>query len=323
MRHRLSNEKERSLLAELKPFVHQFRKGDTASDGMFSLCLRAAISKAFEFATLAFRKTLGGPPFSQIATLRGICEDLIVLNFLRTVSEPSRNAILQALFKYELYDALACQDKFFKEHRVHQPVLGLSPDKQKLRKEATSILQSLWAPLGFTLSGNKAMPQTRQLAESGQVIVLYDFLYKLTSKLVHFNPQSLFRSGWAKDPSKPTYSFRNFSIYYQTIAEVYGLFLLSLYFELFETELNADAKTIKAASALRKELLLRLRWPELVTWEEMNLVPPNNGKAKIMDFVYMTMVSETKTRLLDPDAVGLKTLKSNPPKNNSAAKTTK
>ena len=128
------------------------------------------------------------------------------------------------------------------------------------------------------------------MAEKSGVELLkfvYDFIYRLTSGAVHFNPQVLLRLGWGPfipstlTLSKVTFSSNNMSSYYNAINQIYGSFLLSLYFELFEGFLLPNEKEKAAVVRLREYLLDERRWPEMVTFEELNLPPPVLQGAKV------------------------------------------
>jgi hypothetical protein len=64
------------ILSELAPPVSSVARGNFNRDGIFRCALRAAIAKSFEFS----RSAQGPHPesFFMTATLRGMCEDLIV-----------------------------------------------------------------------------------------------------------------------------------------------------------------------------------------------------------------------------------------------------
>jgi hypothetical protein len=83
----------------------------------------------------------------------------------------------------------------------------------------------------------------------------------------------LLRSGWG-DPPLFSYSPRHFNSYYEAVARTYSLLLFCLYFELFARFLRAVPTVRNSVSVLRRDLLLEPRWPEMVTFEEMNLELP-------------------------------------------------
>jgi hypothetical protein len=116
----------------------------------------------------------------------------------------------------------------------------------------------------------------RKLAP-GILDILYDFIYRLTSSNVHFSIQSLFRMSWGEirgDEFKDGISVNNMSHYYETYCKIYGPLLFSFYFEFFEDELGATHVEQTVIQAIRKHLIEKARWPELITFEEMNLPVP-------------------------------------------------
>jgi hypothetical protein len=133
------------------------------------------------------------------------------------------------------------------------------------------------------------MPPVRQIAEKHHVdllTTLYDYLYRLTSGMVHFNPQVLLRSGWGGPPVFH-FSPKNFNRYYQAFARTYSVLLFCLYFELFGRFLRAGANVRNLVVEMRKDLLLEPRWPEMVTYEEMNLKPPKGHEILRMAVRFM------------------------------------
>ena len=67
------------------------------------------------------------------------------------------------------------------------------------------------------------------------------------------------------------------------------------YFELFARFLRADASTKQAIAEIRQSLLQLPRWPEMVTFEEMNIEPP---EIKLMQSMVSIIQAQTETRLL-------------------------
>ena len=127
------------------------------------------------------------------------------------------------------------------------------------------------------------MPPIRELAEKsdpGMLEVIYDYIYRLTSGEVHSGPLSLLRLGWGETqspeeiPTKATFGTKMLGPYYLAIIQIYGIFLLCLWFELFEDQLDVTREDLTSVSALREYLLSKDRWPEMVTFEEMNKPVP-------------------------------------------------
>jgi hypothetical protein len=147
------------------------------------------------------------------------------------------------------------------------------------------------------------MPQIRQIAEKqGQAVlsVLYDYIYRLTSGTVHFSVQALMRAGWGPTKEQFTFSTNNFHCYYLSFAQVYGAFLYCLYFECFGKVLRPSKRVLKNIGKIREAVLLQSRWPEMVTFEEMNVnLPDEHTGESMMRHLYSFMQSQEKKRLLE------------------------
>src|SRR5207244_2158230 len=102
-------------------------------------------------------------------------------------------------------------------------------------------IQAIWNRHGWPGLKTGTMPQVRQIADKQSkpiLATLYDFLYRLTSAGVHFNVQSLLRSGWGPTKEVFTFSSHNFDRYFAAYASIYGAFLFCVYFEFFDQFLN-------------------------------------------------------------------------------------
>jgi hypothetical protein len=119
-------------LRRLRPHVVRLGTGNLVKDGYFVCLSRAAIVKAFEFSRYAQTKVK--EPFFLTATLRGICEDLIVLSFLSTL--PTRDAAVKALLDDSLQEGLERQTAFFEMTRSWQPVPRCHPEERQAARAA-------------------------------------------------------------------------------------------------------------------------------------------------------------------------------------------
>jgi hypothetical protein len=141
------------------------------------------------------------------------------------------------------------------------------------------------------LKKNRPLPPVKELAEklpsAGDALaLLYDFIYRLTSSTVHFSPQTLLRLGWgALDTNKFTFSAKHFSNYYAKFCQVYSILLLCLYFEIFEDYILAESQVKTTILELRKEILSYTRWPEMITFEEMNIQAPKQYKNNPLPYI--------------------------------------
>jgi hypothetical protein len=94
--------------------------------------------------------------------------------------------------------------------------------------------------------------------------------------------QSLLRSGWGQSPTRFAFSTKHFNSYFAEYCSLYGAFMFCLYFEFFASVLKPDAKERKIVEAIRQDVLFTRRWPEMVTYEEMNEKPPSTGETMRM-----------------------------------------
>jgi hypothetical protein len=143
-----------------------------------------------------------------------------------------------------------------------------------------------------------AMPKIRQIAEKQglhQLAVLYDYLYRLTSSSVHFSIQALLRSGWGS-PKHFVFSTKNFDRYFEVYCSLYGAFMFCLYFEFFRTVLRPGAKERAIVDKIRERILYTARWPEMVTFEEMNQKPPEGGE--VMRMILSAAQAASRKRLI-------------------------
>ena len=271
-------------------------------DHVFSNCVRASISKSYEFCLDAHRKTTEKSAFFLVASLRSICEDLIVLSYISTLPKEERDQLTTLMMHRELAVQLDAQSKFFRTARPDQAVLGAGNSKAS---DFESQIREIWKKNGWPGLSSAWMPQIRQIADKNHydlLVTLYDFLYRLTSGMVHFNPAVLIRSGWG-DPPESHFSPRNFHKYYLACARIYGSLLLCCYFELFGRLLRPGKSVTKFVTELRESLLQESRWPEMITYEEMNLKPPKG--AEIIRIAY---------RMIDADRRKKRFLERKPPK---------
>lgn len=280
----------------LTPFVKRVAVG-SARQSFFTLCVKASLAKCFEFNLAVRSKNNLDESFFWMPALRGICEDLIVLNFVKTMPRPDREKLVLKLMAHDVHSRISLQDRFFKEIHIHQPVLRIEDVVNRI-SALESEIQQIWTRHGWNLTRG-SMPQIRQIAErQGQPVLasLYDYLYRSTSAAVHFNVQSLLRSGWGPSKVEFTFSTKNFSPYFRSYARVYGAFLFCVYFEFFGRFLRPGSVVTHRVAEIRKELLLAPRWPEMVTFEEMNIEPPKTNI--ILETLLAVVESEKRKRLI-------------------------
>lgn len=266
----------RALLDELRIVVDDIARATIAEKGIYGCALRASVVKSFEFTYLAYQDPPLAHAFFITSTLRGICEDLITFTFLEGVSEDERNEALSLLMMANIAEGANAQSEFFGVNRPWQPVV--QPPKERL-SDTKQKLRSLSARLGWT--GRQPWPTMWHMAKAAHLHALYSYLYSATSKWVHFSPQILLRMGWggtkddAGDHTEWRFSTANFSKYYVDFNQIYSLLLLLKLLRGPAATLLPDIAQ-KVVAALENNLNEPIRWPETVTFEELNLEGPGS-----------------------------------------------
>lgn len=262
------------MLKDLSVVVDKIARGTINEKGIFSCALGACVAKSFEFTLLAHQDPPPSHGFFITATLRGICEDLIAFSYLRKLPEVERGEALKLLMSINIAEGVSAQSEFFNAMRPWQPVV----QPLTAGTDSKSKLRALSAKLGW--SGAKAWPSVWHMAKETHLHDLYNYLYSATSRLVHFSPQILFRMGWSCGPRDVgddtdwNFTTQNFSHYYVEFNRVYSLLLLLKIFRGPAASLlpHDSAGVIDALEDFLNEIL---RWPEAVTYEELNLKPPH------------------------------------------------
>ena len=291
-------EQSQALAARLKPFRSLVKKAsyvprEDAVSLMYMPCVRSAFVKAYNFAELATHQD-GQNALFLVSALRSTTEELIVLNYLSGMSHIDRESVLQILFELEMVDKAKIQSRFFGKFRPFQPVVSL-PAKTAKRKLQEEELREIWRRNGFP-KFNKPnypiVPPTYKIArnsEAGMLEIVYDYIYRLSSHAVHFQPSSLLRLGWMSNSTEDyVFSPKQFTPHFTTVNQIYGCFLFCLFLELFEDVVKPTQTENEALGKLRKQLLQEFRWPEMVTHEEMNYSAPS---VSIINELYHTCFS--------------------------------
>ena len=283
------------VINSLEIFVSKTAVG-AISDDCFELAVKASFSKCFDFIKHIMLPGNSEHVYFSIPILRSVCEDIIVLAFLRSCMIDDRSELLKQLMLHETLTGIKAQHAFFRLARPQQPVL--SPGDDKALDKVEDEIRLFWQRNGWPNMSRGTMPPTRQIAEKqGREVlaILYDYIFRLTSSTVHFNVSSLIRTGWGPDVQNLTFTHKNFGAYYLSFAETYGLFLFCLYFELFESVIPSS-EVADEVEHIRKRLFYLPRWAEMVTFEEMNMVPP---RTSITNMLASAWQSISTSRLLD------------------------
>ena len=238
--------------------------------------MKAAFIRSFEFAVSINRYSphhANEESFFLAAGLRGICEDLIVLKFIRRLKRKDRDEVVRIRMLVSTGEAVAKQAAFFRKTRPFQPVIRKFIDHRKLHVEKDRLTvigqkNALW-------NTARKLPPVEQMANRVNLRKFYDFVYAATSEIVHSSVRVALRSGWGDLPNNVTFSTKNFCRYYLEFSQFYSLYMLTQFCRTFRAELNLSTAFMEVLNKLEATLNEALRWPEVVTFEEMNQPNPN------------------------------------------------
>lgn len=281
----------------LNDYIATVARGRIRKGQEFSLCIRASLSKCYEFNLLVWDESKSDGSFFLLPTLRGICEEIIVLNYVQGIPKSERDILFSKLMLHEVHTQLATQAAFFSATRPMQPILRPQMSQSKIQSLEDEI-RSIWRANGWPKMNHGVVPPVRQIAEKhgGDILAkLYDYLYRLTSNTVHFSIKALLRTGWGDIPNC-TFSIRHFNGYYIKFSQIYGAFLFCVYFELFSRFLRPDIIVQPKIDDIRNLILSHVRWPEMVTFEEMNIPVPDLGP--IINALSVVLAQESKSLLV-------------------------
>ncbi len=284
-----------SKLDPLRSLVERTATGEVSRSDLFSACLKSSFVRTFEFADLV-SKADSDIAFFLVPALRGITEDIIYFAFLDGIQHETRELVIANTMGLEVHQRITDQVRFFQTFRPFQPALsaeitGIEQVKANLR--------AFWQQNGWS-NLRRDSPPTREIAGRtvpGILEQVYDFIFRLTSSAVHFNPEILMRLGWGLIPESGDlvrdnrFTTKHMGPYHLSLCQVYGCYLLCLYFELFDSRLKPNPEEKEAVAELRSHIWGTFRWPEMVTFEEMNQPVPDPETAKWPNFFVYALYS--------------------------------
>jgi hypothetical protein len=272
----------KSIYTELRPLVQPYFSNHINSEEYFNCVLKSSFAKAFEFNEDVLNEELPDNSFFKMASLRSICEDLITLKFLLLKIKEDKNEVVRLFMMREVLDNISVQNDFFKKNKPNQNVVGVN-NIEELISNNSDQLKKIWKKHG--LNAEKEFPKITHMATDAGLIKLYNYLYSATSKLVHFSPHNLLRMGWTQNKKSDLHHFsvNHFKGYYHSFNIFYGSYLFNEFVNTFKNELKINKEVLKLNSKLKVEIDKFQRWPELVTFEEMNMVRP---KPSIIDILF-------------------------------------
>ncbi|HEX8521679.1 MAG TPA: DUF5677 domain-containing protein [Tepidisphaeraceae bacterium] len=257
----------REVLSQIEPLIARTSRGSTREDGFFISCVRAALAKNFELNTFIQAHDAGIHDFAITASLRGVCEDIIALRFIGTFAKQHREEAVAVLMLKSVMELLQEQTKFFEKYRPSQPILdanNVAAEIHNLRLRLRQMRKS------YRWKKHREWPSVQEMAEFTHLRPLYDFLYAATSCFVHFSPSNLIRMG-APVQDQLQFSTSNFTEYYHAFNCLYGLFLFITFCTKFSAMLGIREEIRPHIEQLIRLTDEEIRWPELITIEELNL----------------------------------------------------
>ena len=191
------------------------------------------------------------------------------------LSQHDAKEIVAAIQQVALKKSILAQTRFFAKNNRMQPTVGghiKSSDQQLGISSAEKHLRLLWSRHGF---GSRATPNVRMLAHKVGLNTTYEYVYHLSSNYVHFNPNQLLKTGWGPEHGPFTFSATNFAGYHSQLSRFLGALFFLGYCWLFPDKFDQNFSN-KFVSHVTTRLGSGVRWPEIVTFEEMNQTPPEN-----------------------------------------------
>lgn len=251
------------------------------SNGAFSLAVVSAFSKSIGLVSEIDSSSFKDKYFWIAPALRSVCEDFIVLGFLDKNFRDKSDEIIKLQLKIDRRKSLLAQEAFFSEYRPHQPRIQPRDNANENEDRLKQIFSS------FIQGRNQIQPSVRRMAQDQGMMMLYDFLYHATSRFVHCSPNTLLRMAWFDPEVGESYCDPNaLNEYYYHFVRFYSAHLLSAFVNRFSDRINLDKKLCQAIDEILKDVNKNPRWPELVTFEELNAENPwdNPETMKKMSF---------------------------------------
>lgn len=243
----------------------------TGSD-MFLSASAASFIKTLEFAILCtVHRGDGAHPFFLTSNLRGICEDVIVLSWLKSCDPDDRSSYLVATAALAVLENLKRQADFFDTAGTGQILMGpesFAGDPLPLEATLIQLRKKYKWPKRRDL-----LPSVRWCAVQQGFTPLYDYLYAGASQAVHFSPVHLFRSGLGteyEDGQKVLFSTGHNRAYYETFNLVYSAHLVVIAYRTLGDVIDPQGVAEAHVTRIETWTTKIRRWPELVTFEDFD-----------------------------------------------------
>jgi hypothetical protein len=247
----------------------------------YQMLLSISFCKCLQVNQIIHNSIFDKNSFLYLASIRGICEELIVLKYIdETIKNEDKSLLVQSIMKISTQKELKEQASFIGKYRPAQPVLGEKVSDFLKGEEIGPILNR------NGINGTK-MPSTYQMADKIRLRELYDYLYRASCSFVHFNPRVMQRTVWYQNDelNKSEISITNFHKYYYSFSSFYCSYLFGLLYKMFNDKLNLSESNSNIINEIIEVLRRTVHYPELVTFEELNLKRPKTELTVINEFL--------------------------------------
>jgi hypothetical protein len=255
-------------LVDMKPYFDSHSKHRVHTQQFFTEIAKATIIKSYEFAC-SVDVHEANYVFFSLPALRGICEEYIAEKFLFEQFHEQKDEIIYLRHICDHLKSSIVQWKYFEIYRADQN-LYYEDDFPDRLKDAEHQLRNLIKSKLPEISSKSVFPSVHYMSKQTGLLELYNYLYHATSTFVHFSPNNLLRMGWGDLPDIQ-FSAANFKNYYRDFCLFYSVLLLGKLCEWQEANGFLPGFDTRHISTLNDILQRAQRWPELVTFEEMNI----------------------------------------------------
>ena len=224
----------KAIFEAIKPHCDTLIVEDFDTEDKAFICLlKAAFAKNYEFNCLCNQLENADQFFFIMPSLRGICEDLIAIKYIKEHIKIERNKLISIQTEKRTLEGTIVQKSFFDENRPGQIILEIR-DAQARVDSLSQQIKSILIKNG--LKGDKEFPSVAQMATDTKLIKLYNYMYYATSKTVHFEPGLLLRLGWSDSMESKifTFSTKNFTRYHADFCSYYAAYLFIEFYKAFK-----------------------------------------------------------------------------------------
>jgi len=258
-----------NLISILYKSLDSYNQIEELSRNEFKLIVKSSFIKQLEILHLLSTENKDRSKILFIPLLRGSCEDLIALKYIKHIFGLKSNRLVRLQVTLGINKSLSQQKLFFNKYRPNQIVLTEAENvlTQKAKKEYEELLKSK----GIT---GKKLPSTEIMAKEIELTDLYEFIFRGTSDFVHFNNGILARMAWKNKLGNFHISINNFNEYYSSFSYFYSAFVFSFFCETFKSEVRLSTSDWEIIKKMKTLIESEAFWPEIVTFEEMNIRRP-------------------------------------------------